>query len=64
MTRFSSVSLNNKQIDRINQLREKEEELLKCIEECCLDSREKSLAITKLEECAMWTSKSIAFEQI
>lgn len=64
MTRFSPVFLISEQKDRIEQLRKKEEELLEYIEECCINNREKSLAIIKLEECAMWASKSIAFEQI
>ena len=64
MTKFKPVVLTNEQKDRIEQLRKKEEELLECIEKNCINSREKSLAITKLEECAMWISKSIALEQI
>lgn len=64
MTRFSPVIFTSEQKDRIEQLRNKEEELLEYIENYCANSREKSLAITKLEECAMWATKSIAFEQI
>lgn len=30
------------------------------IDETCPDSREKSLAMTKLEECVMWANASIA----
>ena len=30
------------------------------INDCCPDSREKSLAITILEECVMWANASIA----
>lgn len=30
------------------------------LNECCPDSREKSLAMTKLEECVMWANASIA----
>lgn len=64
MTRFNQVIFTSEQKDRIEQLRKKEEELLEYIEKYCVNSREKSLAITKLEECAMWASKSIASEQI
>ena len=64
MSRFSPIVLTSEQKNRIEQLRKKEEELLEYIEKYCTNSREKSLAITKLEECAMWASKSIAFEQI
>lgn len=64
MAKFRPVVLTSEQKDRTEQLRKKEEELLECIEKHCTNSREKSLAITKLEECAMWISKSIALEQI
>ena len=30
------------------------------IDKACPDSREKSLAMTKLEECVMWANASIA----
>lgn len=33
------------------------------IEDLLLNSREKSLAITKLEECWMWVGKSIKVDQ-
>jgi hypothetical protein len=35
-------------------------ELAKLIDELCPDSREKSLAITSLEESTMWANASIA----
>ena len=37
-------------------------QLEKCINDVCRDGREKSLAMTKLEECVMWANKSISFE--
>ncbi len=41
-------------------IREKAKELALLVEDCCPDSREKSLAFTKLEECVMWANASIA----
>jgi hypothetical protein len=41
-------------------IRDKAKELAYLIEEVCPDSREKSLAITKIEEAAMWANASIA----
>ena len=41
-------------------IREKAKELAYLIDGLCPDSREKSLAMTKLEECAMWANASIA----
>ena len=48
------------QPQKYTALREKAKELAYMIEELCPDSREKSLAITKLEECTMWANASIA----
>lgn len=41
-------------------IRSKTKELALLIDGMCPDSREKSLAITKLEECNMWANASIA----
>ena len=41
-------------------LREKTKELALMIDDICPDSREKSLAMTKLEECNMWSNAAIA----
>lgn len=41
-------------------IRNKAKEFALLIDELCPDSREKSLAITKLEECMMWANASIA----
>ena len=45
-------------IGRINE--EIQRELAELIEACCPDSREKSLAHTKVEEAAMWANAAIA----
>ena len=41
-------------------IRAQSKELAILIREVCPDSREKSLAMTKLEECVMWANASIA----
>lgn len=48
------------QQERYEDIREKARELAELIERCCPDSREKSLAHTKLEEAVMWANASIA----
>ena len=48
------------QSERYESIRAKARELAELIEACCPDSREKSLANTKLEEAAMWANASIA----
>jgi hypothetical protein len=51
------------QPERYNQLREKAKELAYLINELCPNSRERALAITKLEETSMWANASIAREE-
>ena len=41
-------------------IRAKARELAELVDERCPDSREKSLAMTKLEESVMWANASIA----
>ena len=48
------------QQERYVALRDKAKECALLIDEMCPDSREKSLAITKLEEAIMWANASIA----
>lgn len=48
------------QEDKHQRIRAKAKELAYLIDEECPDSREKSLAMTKLEECAMWANASVA----
>lgn len=48
------------QQERYEDILEKARELAELIERCCPDSREKSLAHTKLEEAVMWANASIA----
>lgn len=48
------------QAERYGKIREKARELAELMEESCPNSREKSLASTKLEEAVMWANASIA----
>ena len=48
------------QPERYELIRNKAKELALTIEKACPDSREKSLAFTKLEEAVMWANASIA----
>jgi hypothetical protein len=51
------------QPEKYTLLREKAKELAYLIEETCPKSREKSLAITNLEQAVMWANASIARAQ-
>jgi hypothetical protein len=51
---------NSDQTDKYNELRAMGKSLALNIGVMCPDSREKSIAITKLEECIMWANASIA----
>ena len=46
--------------ERHGKVREKVEALADTINDLCLEGREKSLAITKLEECVMWADEAIS----
>jgi len=48
------------QVKRYKKLREFFRQMSHIINQLCPDSREKSLAITKLEESAFWANASIA----
>ena len=60
---FDSVPFDKDQYKRTSILKDSAEGLLEIINAYCPDGREKSIAITKLEECLMWASKSISREQ-
>ena len=53
-----------RQSDKYNKIRDKAKELAYLIDELVPDSREKSLAMTKLEECSMWANAGIARNDI
>ena len=58
--RFTYHAPKGDQQKRYITLRNKGGELAYDIEHFCPESRERSLAITKLEECIMWANASIA----
>lgn len=51
------------QPEKYEQLRDKAKELAYLMSEVCPNSRERALAMTKLEECSMWANASIAREE-
>ena len=58
--RFTLFETNVTQKARIEGVRQYAKQLAEVINEICPDSREKSLAMTKLEEVVMWANASIA----
>jgi hypothetical protein len=50
----------DEQIDKYQTIRRQAKEYAELISKMCPDSREKSLALTKLEECVMWANAAIA----
>lgn len=58
--RFTYHAPKDDQAQRYEKLRFNGHNLAEMINELCPDSREKSVAITKLEEAVMWANASIA----
>jgi len=58
--RFTYHSPKGDQAERYNKLRARALKLARLIDDCCPQNRERSLAITKLEEAVMWANASIA----
>ena len=58
--RFTYHAPKEGQPEKYDYLRGKVRELAHLVNKYCPDSREKSLAITKLEEAVMWANASIA----
>ena len=52
------------QPERYEALRAKAYELARMIEDCCPDSREKSLAITNVQQSVMWANAAIAVNEV
>ena len=57
---FKYHAPKNDQQARYESIRNMAKTVANCIEMLCPDSREKSLAFTKLEESVMWANASIA----
>lgn len=57
---FTYHTPKNDQPERYSQLRENSKWLAELIVSLCPESRERSLALTKLEECSFWANASIA----
>lgn len=58
--RFTYHSPTGDQPQRYEQLRAKAKELAIMIRDLCPDSRERSVAMTSLEDSVMWANASIA----
>jgi hypothetical protein len=59
---FEYQKPNSDQVERIEMVRHALKLAYNSIMGNCPPSRERSLAITKLEEVSMWANKSIVFE--
>ena len=62
MSRLDAKKITPIQQDRMKFVLTCAQQLEKCIDDVCHDSREKAIAMTKLEECVMWANKSISRE--
>lgn len=61
--RIKPRELKSTQIAVVERFRELYSDLIYFIEDNCKDSRETSLAVTKLEESLMWLTKGISREE-
>lgn len=61
---FKHHEFDDDQIETSELIRDSAEELEATIAMWCVPSREKSLALTKLEECVMWANKAIALHGV
>ncbi|AQZ45581.1 hypothetical protein [Paenibacillus larvae] len=57
---FKYHALKEGQTQKYTSIRGKAEELAHLIDESCPNSREKSLALTNLEQAVMWANAAIA----
>ena len=60
---FSYHAPKGDQAERYTIIRETAKELARVIDEKCPDSREKSLALTNLQQAVMWANASIAINE-
>lgn len=61
--RFESIQLNDDTVKKVTTMRNHISSLAKHIDKTCANSREKSIALTKLEECGMWVTKCLSRNQ-
>jgi len=61
---FQYHSPTGDQIKRYQELRAKAKEFVELIDRLCPESREKSLALTKVQESIMWANASIAINEL
>ena len=59
-TNFNYHRPKDDQVGKYTKLRAAAKEFAYLLTDLCPNSREKSLAMTKLEECIMWANASIA----
>ena len=57
---FTYHAPGNSQIQRMQAIRTKAHDLSHLLDRCCTESRELSLAQTKIEEAVMWANAGIA----
>lgn len=62
MQRYLQVEITSEQKARMLDVLSNVKTLHESIESNCKDGREKSIALTKLEECLMWANKAISHE--
>ena len=62
MSRLTQRYVTEVQKDRMGNVMSIAIMLEESIDKNCKNNREKSLAMTKLEECVMWVNKSISHE--
>ena len=59
-TRFTYHAPKGDQVERYQKIRDMGKLFAELIIECCSDSRERALALTKIEEAVMWANAAIA----
>lgn len=59
---MTNIKPNENQIHNIELLREHYKNLVEIVNDLCIDSRAKSIAMTDLENSLMWAVKSIVLE--
>lgn len=60
--RLTQRVVNDDQKQRMVIIMDAAQNMLKTIEDCCHEGREKEFAVMRLEECLMWANKSVAHE--